>query len=337
MHKTKKKRVILVSLCVLSILLFIVFLIVNLYPSYELKTYKENLIEQEAYYTVLVREEGIDVAFNELKSNYGDNKDVTSLCHDIAHFIGRAAAEKYTEINEAFSHGDGFCWSGYHHGVIEKSIVKFDDLKKGANSICLNFPGKENRSFGYYSCLHGLGHAAMSLANYELFDSLEVCNLLEDVWERQSCYSGVFMENTFTVIRYNNMKYLNPKNPHFPCDEVENKYKSSCYIVQSSYMLEVSNYDYSEVFEICSEADDPYDEICYQSLGRDIVDETQSNVKRVKKLCLKGTGFKQESNCVIGAVQSLNNQFRDRENTEEFCNSLPEILTKICFGSVSVN
>jgi len=325
-------------------LVYIGFFVILIYSGYvaylslEEGLYLTNLGEQKIYFTKLAQDKGVDFAFEEAKRRYYDgDKKILPICHDIAHFIGWVASDLYRDIDGAFQHGDAFCWSGYHHGVIEKSVLKLDDLKKGANSICENFPGKENRSFDYYSCLHGLGHAAMSLANYELFDSLEVCGLLEDEWERQSCYSGVFMENTFTVIRYNNMKYLNPKEPHFPCNQVENKYKSSCYFVQSSYMLEVVNYDYSKVFKLCGESEKPYDGVCYRSLGRDVVDEVQSNIKKIKKLCLLGRDFNQESNCVVGAAQSLNNQFKDGKNVEDFCNSLPENLAEVCFGAVSVN
>lgn len=331
-----KKRVILFW-CTLLILLFFVlfFIIIKFYLNYELKTYKKNLIEKEGYYTNLAREKGIESAFSDLKREYDNDAVVASLCHDISHSIGRVAAEKYGNVEGAFKHGDGFCWSGFYHGVIEWGIIGLEETKKKISSICSDFPGKENRSFEYYSCLHGLGHAVMSLTKYELYDSLKICNMLNDEWERSSCHSGVFMENTFTMIRYNNMKYLNPKNPHFPCNEVEGKYKYSCYIVQSSYMLEVSNYDYSEVFEICNEVEKPYDEVCYQSLGRDIVDETQSNVGKIKRHCLKGRDFKQQSNCVIGAVQSLTNQFRNDEKYAEFCESLPLELASACFGSIS--
>jgi len=335
--KEGTKIIIFYILLILVLLGFSLYLFIKFfYIKYELKTYKENLIEQEAYYTVLVREEGIDVAFNELKSNYDNDPTITSLCHDIAHFVGRAAAEKYSRVDEAFQHGDSFCWSGYYHGVMEGLLgdKKIKNLSQEIKSICSNITGKENYSFDYYNCVHGLGHGIMFVMDNELFDSLEICDNLNGWWERNSCYGGVFMENVNTNFKYHDTKYLDSEDLHYPCNAVNERYKGACYFMQTSYMLVITEANFPKMFSLCKEVDDPYKELCYQSIGRDASGYTITEPKKTKKICLKGKDIEQKENCVIGAANNFIAYYHSTKEAEILCDSLGNGLKKICFKIV---
>ena len=278
-------------------------------------------------------EQGIVAAFSGLKQDYNKNPLVRRMCHDIVHFVGRAAVDKYPNVDEAFQHGDGFCWSGYYHGVMEKFLSKKEgfNASKEINFICENISGKENYSFDYYNCVHGLGHGVMYITNNELFDSLGMCDNLEGWWERESCYGGVFMENINTNFRYHYTRYLNPDDQFYPCNKVRERYKPACYLMQTSYMLDVANGDFSAVFGLCEQIEDPYTDICYQSLGRDASGYTISNIEKTRKICLLGKDFRQQSNCVIGAVKDFIAYYHSDSEARKLCSSLNKDLQEVCF------
>ena len=90
-------------------------------------------------------------------------------------------------------------------------------------------------------------------------------------WERQSCYSGVFMQNI--VANGSGMHRavdLKPSDPIYPCDAVTEQEKPSCYLMQTSYVLQVKNWNLPVAFRICDRVEARYVGTCYRSMGRDI-------------------------------------------------------------------
>src|SRR3989338_5834086 len=73
----------------------------------------------ENYYRALTKQKGVAYAFADLKQRYSGSGYVKAQCHPLTHIIGREAANVYGQIGRAYANGDGFCWSGYYHGVME--------------------------------------------------------------------------------------------------------------------------------------------------------------------------------------------------------------------------
>ncbi|MEJ0021556.1 MAG: hypothetical protein WDN47_03140 [Candidatus Doudnabacteria bacterium] len=284
------------------------------------------------YYKNLVETQGVPAAFTSLRAEYDLNAYVSAQCHPLAHVIGQAAVEKYPTVAEAYTHGDSFCWSGYYHGVLEGVVARIGRQKvPGAlNTICDGIVGKASYSFDYYNCVHGLGHGVMAFTNDELFDSLKLCDKINGDWEKSSCYSGVFMENVIVDNKNHFTKYLNPADPLYPCDAVDAKYKSTCYLMQTSYMLKVTTGNFKKVFELCSGVEDAYRSTCYQSLGRDASGRSSSNVTTTKNTCELGKNFEQQSNCVIGAVKDFISYFHSDTQAKQLCNALAADLQTLC-------
>jgi len=287
----------------------------------------------EDHYNQIVRKEGIDAAFTDLKARYAKNPYVVAQCHPLTHVIGREAALKFKTPGEAYKYGDGFCWSGYYHGILETFLEKIGDknLPKEINNICDSIEGKERYSFDYYNCVHGLGHGVMAITQTELFESLDYCDLLIGDWEQYSCASGVFMENVIVDNLNHFTKYLKPEEPLYPCTAVQEKYKNTCYLMQTSYILKVNGGNFTDTFAWCRKAEEPYRMTCFQSLGRDASGRSASNAESTKRLCLLGADFFERSNCVIGAVKDFISYFHSDVEAKVFCTSLEdESLTSIC-------
>lgn len=286
----------------------------------------------ETFYRGLVKNEGVAAAFLDLKARYNTTPYIVGQCHPITHIIGQSAVDKYPDVSQAYVHGDSFCWSGYYHGVLEGVSFKLgkDKLVASLNTICANVEGKENYSFDYYNCVHGLGHGLMAMTDDELFDSLKYCDNLTGSWEKQSCYGGVFMENVIVDNKNHFTKYLKPSEPLYPCNAVDDKYKGTCYLMQTSYMLKVTGRDFGRVFELCSQVQEPFTSLCYQSLGRDASGQSSSNVEITKNTCAIGKDYAQKSNCIIGAVKDFISYFHSDVQAKQLCSALDADLQDIC-------
>ena len=291
-----------------------------------------NFMCYDNLYAAIVREEGIEESFAFLRKEYQDNAYVETQCHQITHVIGKAAVEKFPSVSEAYGVGDSFCWSGYYHGVIEAVIadIGYVNLDNNLDSICDDIKGERKYSFDHYNCVHGLGHGIMVLNQNELFESLAQCDILKEYWDAASCWSGAFMENIMTDYRNHFTAYLKTEDLLYPCNAVNAQYKKTCYLMQTSYMLKVNNQNFKETFSLCKKADEGFEDICYQSLGRDAASFYVNNAQGTTNLCLLGENFEQQSNCVIGAVKDFISYFHGDEEAKYFCSLFEENLNEVC-------
>jgi hypothetical protein len=175
----------------------------------------------------------------------------------------------------------------------------------------------------------------MVVSNNHLFDSLKLCDNLSGTWEQNSCYGGVYMENVILDNLGEHTDYLKPNDPIYPCNAVEQKYKTSCYLMQTSYALKVSNQDFSKVFALCRQADSGFEDTCWQSLGRDASGSTSSNAERTREKCYLGENYREKSNCIVGAVKDFISYFHSDVEAKNFCNSLSQDLTQICLDTAT--
>jgi hypothetical protein len=200
----------------------------------------QNFQCHKKHFETVTGELGPKAALANLKVLYAKDPFVVSQCHQLIHSVGNVAAEMYGgDIGKAFTYGDGFCWSGYYHGVVEQALKQFnpDTVAAQGDGFCANIPGKAQYSFDYFNCVHGLGHGYMAVTKNELFASLDLCETLTGGWEKESCYGGVYMENVMVDNRTHFSKYLKPDDLMYPCTAVEEKYKGQCYLMQTSYAL----------------------------------------------------------------------------------------------------
>lgn len=290
----------------------------------------------EDFFQKAVAKEGIPAAFAALRLAYQDNDYVRAQCHPLTHVIGRKAAGMFSSVGEAYLNGDSFCWSGYYHGVMEGIIdqIGYANITAHIDSICRDVAAKRQYSFDHYNCVHGLGHGVMVITQNELFESLKICDNLNNSWERTSCWSGAFMENIIVDNKNHFTKYLNPQDPLYPCNAIEEQYKGTCYLMQTSYMLKVTNEDFAKVFVLCGTAETSFRSICYQSLGRDASGHSVSNVEQTKATCLLGQDFFSKSNCIVGAVKDFISYHHSDAEAKVLCSSLEdEELQSVCFST----
>ncbi|OHA86264.1 MAG: hypothetical protein A2591_01730 [Candidatus Yonathbacteria bacterium RIFOXYD1_FULL_52_36] len=297
----------------------------------------ENFPCYESYYERLVHVHGISAAFKDLKARYPHSAFVQAQCHQLSHAIGHTASELYPTAARAFAEGDSFCWSGYYHGVMESLVLERagESLPEIVQTLCEDIPGKESYSFDYYNCVHGLGHGAMTMIDGELFRALDVCGTLPQPWERSVCAGGVFMENVMAETRTGTSPYFLRDDPLYPCNAVADTYKEQCFLMQTSHILAVSDYDWKAVFTICAAVELPYRTACYQSIGRDASGQTISNAENTFSLCALGETPEARSQCITGAVKDFVSYFHSDTQAYGLCDMLTAASRKTCRATVA--
>ncbi len=288
----------------------------------------------EQYYGSIVAGEGVPEAFAALKQQYGRDPDVQHLCHALTHIIGQAAARKYSDLPEAFQHGDDACGSGYYHGVLQgfASTLGRDKFVSDLDGVCAGIPGKERKSLEYYNCVHGLGHGIMAITGNDLFGALRDCDGLTGTMERDACANGVFMENVIMDGAHGGhySKYLKPSEPLYPCTAVEGKYKAACFDIQTSYALGAVQGNFAKVFALCAGVDMPFRTTCYRSLGRDAATTSLDQVAGTIAACDRGTGHEQRSNCLMGAVLDFVYYYHSDAQAKQLCAAVDPLLQADC-------
>lgn len=290
----------------------------------------------QKHYQAVIATTDVADAFTDIKEAYEKSPFVKGHCHQLVHVIGRAAADKLGDVARAYDQGDDFCWSGYYHGVMEAVLAEigYKNVKSRINTVCKSMGDKERYSFFHYNCVHGLGHGVMLVHQNELFDALGTCDNVGDRWERESCYSGVFMENIMAEFNPDHAtKYLKKDDLMYPCNAVKGQYKQQCYLMQTSHALQSNGYDFPAVFTLCDGVEAPFKATCFESLGRDASGQTISDPVRTRDICMLGGNFDARNNCVTGAVKDFIGYSRSLERGRKLCALLESSLRDPCLAT----
>ena len=288
----------------------------------------------EAYLVSIVGGEGAAAALVALADLADTDSFVRSECHPLTHSIGRASLGEYGSFQNAVVYEDGTCWSGFTHGILESFMFRYSEaeLDEAVQGVCVQDP-EQAYSFDYYNCVHGLGHGVSWRFDNGVFEALPICDELEGRWEQQSCHSGVFMQNIVVDGAAHQSRELRPDEPMYPCTAVDETYKKTCYLMQTSYALRTVDWDYGKGFELCeTEADPGYIETCYRSMGRDISGNSHRESEKVVELCSLGDPELQ-THCFQGAVK--NAVFNDHalDNANALCQIVPARYRDDCIAA----
>lgn len=254
------------------------------------------------YYEVFLEDHSAAEALHDFKMKYQVLPGARTFCHPVLHVIGKSAGVEYGSVAAAYAHGDTLCRSGYYHGVLEGRFATEggERLIDQLDSICSAVRG-DGYTYNYYSCVHGIGHGLMAFFGHDIFDSLRACNRLSGAWEQSSCAGGVFMENVTSDSDEMPSRFLKKDDPSYPCNAVEEKFVTQCYLMQSSYMLKIFDGDFVKTFGVCRAAG-IYAETCFQSIGRDVSAWSYGDIDTAITLCGIGLSLDERTHCLLGAA-----------------------------------
>lgn len=208
-------------------------------------------------------------------------------CHQEAHLVGRRAYELFGA--SVFRQGNSLCHSGFYHGAMEGFLAQKGtaNLSQNIKNLCQQF----STSFGNFECLHGVGHGVLAFTNYDIPESIKICQKLWNIHSQSSCYGGMFMENIVVAegngARPSHETKWVSSDPHFPCNGIDQDFEvqSQCYYMQTSRMLNLFGHDYGKIIDQCLVAPNKMIGPCFQSLGRDIAGQSLRSGEKIYKVC----------------------------------------------------
>ena len=329
----------------ISVIFFAIALVILLAPKLSAQDIKQSITPAaelpslEAIKSCMNSREGaecLDQLFREALKNHStldilrlvqrleaEDPEFRRDCHPVVHAIGRETYRLKGNIHDSFSACDQTCHSGCYHGAVERFLrgdniyAEVDkhpstaELKQKAAVACdPNIPFRLR-----FQCLHGLGHALLFFSRYQLVQSLGVCDVLPESWSQSSCYGGVFMENVFNATP--ETRDLSPSDYHYPCNKLDAKYRSECYVMQTSRMTEMG-LSTDQVFQECGKAGD-FRDFCATSIGRDLSNEARlGNTRATAQKCELASGSDRLA-CTRGVVYALIDNTWDGRYALPFC------------------
>ena len=279
-----------------------------------------------------VEKRGTESALDDLQRMAAENTDISSQAHQIAHAIGEYSLNYYPTAGEALAHCRSDFQSGCIHGVVESYLT----ASSGQDSF-VTFCAKgqlQGSDFLRFNCLHGLGHAALSMAKYKLQEALNQCDLLGVEWDRSSCYGGVFMENVVTLYEGNDFLTTYSAEDHlYPCTALPSQYLVQCYLMQSSVILILNKYDFAAAFTECDTAPAEFMMVCQQSLGREVSGFTLRSAPESLKLCGLARAEVRDG-CIVGAAKNFVDYFGRITEGIAFCGAAPSSSKAACYFAI---
>jgi hypothetical protein len=262
---------------------------------------------------------------------------VESDCHRIAHTIGSASLARFHgDVAQAFARGDSTCWSGYYHGILERSFAEASTPARFlaiARRVC---SGSLRRNLWLtYQCVHGLGHGLMIQSGYNLPFSLKICDRLRSAWDQTSCTGGVFMENVAagqTSAYGVKSPWLKDDDLVYPCNVVADRHKLYCYLMLTSRVLQANGYDWRATVKVCAGVERDWVDECFQSYGRDADGFTRQDPKRALELCALAGRYQGE--CIYGAARDMTSNYSSGTRTVALCDAAPVSYRAYCFYGI---
>ena len=199
------------------------------------------------FYDDYTMKHGGDKAFAHLARLQKEHPNLLPSCHYISHGIGHAMlrlggndpfkAFSFLEQHEVFKNVIT-CGNGYFHGVIEelaKDTRDKDALIALLRPVCAN-----NQIQNRGNCYHGVGHAAMIQTEYNIPDTLYICDHISAKPEESfGCHTGAFMEHA--QVHDDDVSVVDRKMKFLVCDAQEPKHQAACYLEHSSHFESFSS------------------------------------------------------------------------------------------------
>jgi len=253
---------------------------------------------------------GLDVLLSILEEGSSKGRH----CHNEAHNLGRVVFEHTGSLFESSEQCGVHCTEGCWHGAClqflddvtneiaartdkeggvvaagEKHETRASLLREYYSSICGLGDTIYSRMYGTGDCYHGLGHAVMVIAKYDIKRAMFECKQMDSQLGSYYCATGAYME---WGIKYNTSMRLNP------CDQT-NDFPAACYrIILPKLLMNNPNFR----FRVPS----PFD---------------------VVKICLKMHDIRQQRGCFHGVGFTYSQLFVGNNNgkwyIEDVCTNNP--------------
>lgn len=138
------------------------------------------------------------------------------------------------------------------------------------------------------------------------------------------------MENVFSATP--EKRDLSATDYHYPCSKLDTKYKSDCYVMQTTRMTEMG-LSTEHLFEECGKAGD-YRLSCMQSIGRDLSNDARIKDPKLTSIRCEIVEGEDRKACIRGVIYALLDNTWDGKYAFPFCASFQNFEdVNFCFSA----
>lgn len=234
-------------------------------------------------------------------------KRVEPGCHGRGHDLGKLLFEKIGEIQRALASCEEVCNSGCMHGVFRQAMSgeaargadgKMDPLRLAAR---VEKDCGANGEYPIGDCIHGLGHAFMYQADYDVEGAIALCDRLGDHARKYYCATGAYMELTNNPPK----GYLDGKSIYFPCDQAP--YPAACF--RYRFPVSLAQFyrgggKFAELAQGCAALEGSYRLGCFHGIGNGHLQILIKQPEALGQVCGHGTRDDQAV-CIEGAMERM--------------------------------
>ena len=228
-----------------------------------------------------------------------------SLCHSEGHPLGKIVYTRLGDLGAAIHLAGDRCTNGVFHGVLMEAFtsgVEHLDLlriEEGINRVCNTTELAPTQNIG--NCAHGVGHAVMYLAGFDIERSMQACKQLAAPQLQYYCATGAFME-------YDGVhgKADFEKSFHSPCDTLAD-FPAACYRYKMYWVVDEMLGRGQGIQDIANECLGLARMArlgCFHGMGLSFLPQIAASPESIAATCGFGDADDQQV-CIEGAIEKL--------------------------------
>ena len=237
-------------------------------------------------------------------------ESVWPKCHSQAHDLGKVIFARVRDVGMGLRVCEDRCNSGCMHGVLMEAFATIGKasphhmdlaaLRPAIKDLCQRNPVM-TASYSPGDCAHGVGHALMNLAGYEIPEALNACQGNENQAMEYYCATGAYME----YVTERDPQDATTKSVLYPCDQ--SIYPAACarykmvHVVRRHYAAGRTT---EELRALCSSLTGAVRRGCFHGLGNAHTLLIVAGKIDIRPVCL-GLGNVEEFVCIDGAMERM--------------------------------
>ena len=265
-------------------------------------------------------------------------ESVWPKCHSEAHDLGKVIFARVRDVGMGLRVCEDRCNSGCMHGVLMEAFATIGKasphhmdlaaLRPAIKDLCQSNPVM-TASYSPGDCAHGVGHALMNLAGYEIPEALNACQGNENQAMEYYCATGAYME----YVTERDPQDATTKSVLYPCDQ--SIYPAACarykmvHVVRRHY---ASGRTTGELRALCSSLTGAVRLGCFHGLGNAHMGLIAAGKIGIRPVCL-GLETEEEFVCIDGAMERIAKFYPDI--AVRVCDQLDGKNKAACLAAVS--
>jgi hypothetical protein len=237
-------------------------------------------------------------------------ESVWPKCHSQAHDLGKVIFARVRDVGMGLRICADRCNSGCMHGVLMEALATIGKasphhmdlavLRPTIKDLCRRNPVM-TASYSPGDCAHGVGHALMNLAGYEIPEALNACQGNENHAMEYYCATGAYME----YVTERDPQDATTKSILYPCDQYI--YPAACarykmvHVVRRHYEAGRTT---EELRALCSSLTGAVRRGCFHGLGNAHIGLIVAGKIDIRPVCL-GLGKVEQFVCIDGAMERM--------------------------------